>query len=130
MKVNSHSANLFRQVSDYGETLGTFMQIVDCVARPRSNDEREISQDFAADVDTLRGWATRLEADASLREEVPAEAFLAGFRVARTLETLCSNPVVGPMLSEVGIQGQTVGQLVATFRHFLDMLRAPVGLKA
>ena len=125
-----HSAALFRQASEYGDILSAMIQEATEVSPPQSADQMDSCTLIAADAATLREWAKRLEADARLNEDVPVTAFLAGFRVARTLEVMHTSPAAATALILVGVEGPMVRHLVRLFAHFLDLLSAPKGMKA
>ena len=125
-----HSAALFRQASEYGDILSAMIEEATEIAPPQSMGELDSCSLIAADAATLREWAQRLEADARLNEYVPVTAFLAGFRVSRTLEVMHASPGVSTALILVGVEGPMVRHLVRLFTHFLDLLSAPQGMKA
>ena len=125
-----HSAALFRQASEYGDILSALIQDATEVSPPQSMGELDSCTLIAADALTLREWARRLEADARLNEDVPVTAFLAGFRVARTLEVMHATPAAATALILVGVEQAMVAHLVRLFTHFLDLLSAPKGMKA
>lgn len=125
-----HSAALFAQASQYGNILSDLIQSATEAASPETRGELDCCTLIAADAATLREWAARLEADVRLNESVPVTAFLAGFRVARTLEVMHASPVVATSLLMVGVEGPMVRHLVRLFEHFLDLLSAPAGMKA
>ena len=124
-----HSAALFRQASEYGDILNAMIQEATQISPP-STDELDSCSLIAADALTLREWARRLEADARLNADVPVTAFLAGFRVSRTLEVMHASPGVSTALILVGVEGPMVRHLVRLFSHFLDLLSAPKGFRA
>ena len=124
-----HSAALFRQASEYGDILSALIREATEVA-PLGIDEMDSCTLIAADAAVLREWARRLEADARLNEDVPVTAFLAGFRVSRTLEVMHATPAAATALLLVGVEKATVRHLVRLFTHFLDLLSAPQGMKA
>ena len=124
-----HSAALFRQASEYGDILSALIREATEVSPP-GIEEMDSCTLIAADAATLREWAQRLEADARLNDEVPVTAFLAGFRVSRTLEVMHATPAAATALILVGVEKATVRHLVRLFTHFLDLLSAPQGMKA
>ena len=125
-----HSAALFRQASEYGDILSAMIQEASEISPPQSTGELDSCSLIAADALTLREWARRLEADARLNADVPVTAFLAGFRVSRTLEVMHASPGVSTALILVGVEGPMVRHLVRLFSHFLDLLSAPKGFRA
>ena len=124
-----HSAALFKQASEYGDILSAMIQEATQISPP-STDELDSCSLIAADALTLREWARRLEADARLNADVPVTAFLAGFRVSRTLEVMHASPMASTALILVGVEGPMVRHLVRLFSHFLDLLSAPKGFRA
>ena len=125
-----HSAALFKQASEYGDILSAMIQEASEISPPQSTGELDSCSLIAADALTLREWARRLEADARLNADVPVTAFLAGFRVSRTLEVMHASPMASTALILVGVEGPMVRHLVRLFSHFLDLLSAPKGFRA
>ena len=124
-----HSAALFRQASEYGDILSALIQEATEVSPP-GIEELDSCTLIAADAATLREWARRLEADARLNEYVPVTAFMAGFRVSRTLEIMHTSPAAATALILVGVECKMVTHLVGLFTYFLNLLSAPKGMKA
>lgn len=125
-----HSAALFAQASQYGDILSDFIRSATEAATLETRGELDCCALIAADAATLREWSARLAADERLNESVPVAAFLAGFRVTRTLEVMHASPVGATSLMMVGVEGPMVRHMVQLFSYFLSLLAPPAGMKA